>query len=52
MIRVQIPLKVIDTQFVRIFKFTVVFVINLNCIVGQMDIPIEIFEVKWFRRGA
>lgn len=39
-ILVQVSLKIVDTELVRILKFAVVIRIDLHSIVGQMNVPI------------
>ena len=52
MVVVQVPLEIADAQFVRCLKFAVVFVVLLNCIVGQMDHPVHISQIKLITRGT
>ena len=50
---VQVPLEVVDRKFVRIFEFAVVLAANLNCVVGQVDVPtVQVSQIKGLRGGS
>lgn len=52
MICVQIPLEVIDAQFICIFKFAIVLVAYLHRVIRQVNAPVEICEIKRLWGGA
>jgi len=48
MVLIQIPLEIINTQLVRIFKFSIVLCFYLYRVICQMNEPVwQIFKVKW-----